>query len=209
VTARISLGRHAVATDEEQDRLAAAWRHWTQAAEALDAADEAQGFQAVGARCRDCLLQLVRAIADDSIVPRGESAFKMGDFIHWSELIAQRIAGGARSEEIRGYLRSNAKATWQVVSWLTHAGSATYPDGSLAVDATANVLKTFAAALVRHERGAPARCPSCSSYRLTSVYAPDAEGVTGYVTACEACGWTDTAPDAQWAAPSSKATPST
>jgi hypothetical protein len=190
---RVFARRNADATEEEQDRLAAAWRHWSQAAEALDAADEAQEFQAVGARCRECLLQSVRAIADKSFVPSGEPPPKMGDFIHWSEFIAQKIAGGGSSEEIRSYLRTAAKATWQLVSWLTHAANATYADAALALDATENVLKTFAAALVRYERGAPTRCPACASYRVTAVYRPDAEGTTPYVSGCEACGWTDAA----------------
>jgi hypothetical protein len=189
LTMRVFAQRAPDATEEEQDRLAAAWRHWTQAAAALDAADEAQEFQAVGARCRECLLQVVRGVADDSFVPPGQEAPKKGDFIHWSELIAHKVASGGSAEEVRGYLRSSAKATWQLVSWLTHAQNAAYADGGLAVDATENVLQAFGSALVRYERGAPARCPACASYRLTAVYQPESDSDTSYVTACEACGW--------------------
>ena len=118
----------------------------------------------------------------------------MGDFSRWSELIAGTIAAGSSAEEVRGFLRSTAKVTWQLVSWLTHAQNATHADGTLALDATQSVLKSFASALVRYERGAPERCPSCSSYRLASVYQPDANFKSPYVTACEACGWMDVGP---------------
>jgi hypothetical protein len=54
LTARLVArsAREASATDEQQDRTPAAWRKFAQAAEAIDKADEAEEFQAVGMRCR-------------------------------------------------------------------------------------------------------------------------------------------------------------
>jgi hypothetical protein len=60
------------------------------------------------------------------------------------------------------------------------------------------VVSTIATALVRHERGAPDRCPSCSSYRLASDYRPEVGGDGAYVTLYVACGWEGTpAPGAE------------
>jgi transcription elongation factor Elf1 len=56
------------------------------------------------------------------------------------------------------------------------------------------MLGTFSDALVRHERGAPDRCPECESYKVVADFRPelmDEEG-GGYVTLCANCGWETT-----------------
>jgi len=189
LTTRIMAQRKGTAVDEQQDRLAAAWRRWTQAAEALDRADEAEEFQAVGMRCRECLLAMARAIANPSMVPEGQEPPKAGDFKHWSGLIAQTIAQGASAEKVRAYLKAVAESTWDLVSRLTHASNAVRFDGHMAVKATENVLAAFGVALIRYERGTPDRCPHCSSYRLVSAYRPDLDIDPPYITLCESCGW--------------------
>lgn len=195
VTTRMMAMRKVTVEDEQQDRLAVAWRRWTQAAEALDRADEAEEFQAVGMRCRESLVALIRAVASDTMVPSGQDVPKAADFIHWSELIANSIAKGASAEEIRGYLKSISKSTWQLVNWLTHASNAVRFDGIMAVDATEHVLASFGAALIRHERGIPDRCPRCSSYRVTTTYRPDLDIDPPYIPFCESCGWTNVPDD--------------
>lgn len=179
-------------SDEERDRLAQSWRRWKQASDALDTADEAEEFQAVGMRCREAMLALVREIATDEMVPEGKDPPKRGDFIHWSEHIADTISPGRKSSYIRKYLKANAKATWELVQWLTHAANATRIDGSFAVNATLTVIGAYGTALVRYERGEPDRCPECSSYRLTSIYRPETNAEPAYATLCEVCGWEDT-----------------
>ena len=129
------------------------------------------------------------------MVPDGEAPPKKGDFIHWTERIADAIARGASSARVRSHLKSTAKSTWELVSWLTHESGATRMDGTLAVAAVAHVLSSFGMALVRHERGEPDQCPTCGSYRLTSYEDPDTAGAV-YVTLCEACGWEDRPEDA-------------
>lgn len=175
--------------DEQRRRLAAVWRRWAQAAEAIDDADEAEEFQAVGMRCRECLLEFVRAVVKPEMLPHGEVAPESGNFIRWAELIAGAVAPGQSAEALRGYLKASAKTTWQLVSWLTHAANANRLDGQIALDATQNLLATFGAALVRYERGSVDRCPQCSSYRLSSDYRPDLDASRPYVTGCESCGW--------------------
>ena len=171
-----------------EGRFAAAWRRWEQAVSALDHANEAEDFQAVGMRCRECLLDLVAATEEPAMVPEGEETPQRANFIEWTELIANAVAHGGSAERVRQYLKGIAEHTWQLVSWLTHAKNATWADGQLAVDATQNVLSAFGAAVIRHERGAPERCPRCSSYRLTIDYRSDLDTE---VMLCEACGWTD------------------
>jgi hypothetical protein len=189
VTARMMATRKATATDQQQDRIAAAWRRWTQAAESLDAADEAEEFQAVGMRCRECLIAMVRATAQPAMVPDGTEAPKAAAFIAWSELIADATASGASASEVRGYLKAMARSTWQLVSWLTHASNAARYDAEMALDATQNTLAAFSMAIIRHERGTPDRCPQCTSYRLRSVHVPDLDLDPPYVTQCDVCGW--------------------
>jgi hypothetical protein len=40
-----------------------AWRRWEQAGEALNEAEEAEDFQSVGMRCRECLIVMVRTLS--------------------------------------------------------------------------------------------------------------------------------------------------
>jgi hypothetical protein len=157
---------------EEQDRLAGAWRRWGQASEAFDAADEAEDFQAIGVRCREALVSFVQDVADPSMVPEGEEAPKAADVIHWTELIANNIAPGASNERVRGYLKAQANATWELVGWLTHAKNGVRMDATLAVEATSHTLFMFGMALIRKERGIPDRCPQCGSYRITRDWRP-------------------------------------
>ncbi len=177
--------------DEQRDRLATAWRRWIQAAEALDRADEAEEFQAVGMRCRECLLAMARDIANDGMVPKEEEPPKGSDFIHWSALIANHIARGSSNSRIRSYLKATAKEAWELVAWLTHATNASRMDGEFAVEATNHILTGFSVALVRFERGAPDRYPNCGSYRLVPDFRPELNVEPPYVTLCEACAWED------------------
>jgi hypothetical protein len=183
--------REAPAGEEEQDRVPSSWRRYEQAADALNEADEAEEFQAVGMRCREALLTFVREVADTAMVPDGEEPPKTGDFIHWTKAIANKIAAGKRPAHLRSYLKSVAKETWELVQWVTHNRSATRFDGEVAVNATSHVLHIFSMALVRFERGVPDRCPACGSYRLISDYRPELGDESPYVTLCGACGWED------------------
>jgi predicted Zn-ribbon and HTH transcriptional regulator len=187
--ARMMARRDGAEDGEQQDRLATAWRRWTQAAEALDRADEAEEFQAVGMRCRECLLAFVRAVAQDSMVPNGIERPKNADFIKWSELIANAVAKGSSSDEIRGYLKTLAKGTWQLVSWLTHASNAVRFDGHMALEATQATLAAFGRALLRFERATPDRCPHCHSYRIGTENASTPDIDPPYIIFCESCGW--------------------
>jgi hypothetical protein len=173
--------------DEElRDRAAAAWRVYEQAAKALDQGDEAEDFQAVGARCRECLISFMSAIADESFVPEGEVAPKKSDYVGWSRCIAAAWASGSHSERLRAYLRNLAEQTWKLVSSLTHEKNATRHDGILALAATAHTIEMFSVTQIRFERGETDRCPACGSYQLSSDY--DAESDLEF-RVCDSCDW--------------------
>ena|GEM_PF-353253 len=174
----------------EQMTLAPAWRRWEQAAEAFQAAEEAEEFQAVGMRCRECLILMVKSGARLEMIDGGSSPPKASDVQAWSEIIANHVAKGTSAKEVRGYLKSMARSTWQLVNWLTHSSSATKSDASLALDATQHVLAAFTTALFRFTQGLPDRCPDCGSYKVGMRYHPDEERVD-LVPGCEECGWWD------------------
>jgi hypothetical protein len=99
VCARIAARSRGAPDDAQKARLTPVWRRWEQAAESLDMAEEAEDFQAVGVKCRESLIQLVRALARPDIVPPGEDAPQRSNFIAWSDLIANAIAGGANAKQ--------------------------------------------------------------------------------------------------------------
>ena len=177
------------ASAPEFERFIAPWRRWEQATEAIDKAEEAEDFQAIGMRCRECLLEFTQAAADLSMLQPGQEAPKRGDFINWSDVIARAIAKGSSAEQVRDYLRTAAKAAWQFVSWLTHAKNAVRADAQIGLDITQHVLPTFGAALLRHEHGTPDRCPNCSSYQVSLDFRSDLSPDRPYVPLCGRCGW--------------------
>ncbi len=171
------------------ERFAAAWRRWEQAAKALDWASEAEDFQSIGMKCRECLLAFVREAQVDVPVPGGIEKPKRADFAHWAELIADKVAPGSHSKEVRGYLRQLASTSWPLVNWLTHTSNAVRYDAELIVSATNHLLGSFAAALIRCESESPDRCPKCSSYQVQSFYVPELEQDPPYLLVCRGCGW--------------------
>lgn len=138
-----------------RNRLAPAWRPWMQAADTLDEADEAEDFQAVGMRCCESMVQVVRALADEKMLPAGAEPPKKADFIGWDEFLADHFADGSSAERVRGYLTALAREAWHLVNWLTRASNAGQPDAALALSATEAVLFAFGTASMRNEMGRP------------------------------------------------------
>lgn len=190
LTARVLARDARKAPDRPEPRLQRTRRQWEQAAQAQSAAEEAEDFQAVGARCRETLLSLAHAIGTSAIIPEGDEPPKASDFIHWSVHIANAAAPGPSSAALRGYLKSAAKETWQYVNWLTHAKNAVRFDGDIAVETVGHYLSLTEQAIERAERAGPDHCPSCGSYRVAGDQSFDLDAAT--VTRrrlCEACGW--------------------
>jgi hypothetical protein len=56
--------------------LPGSWRRWEQAFEAYDSGDEAETFQSVGVRLRECLVSFIGETRCDDLVPEGGTAPK-------------------------------------------------------------------------------------------------------------------------------------
>jgi hypothetical protein len=187
VTARILAMQRGAPDMAQGARLRPVWRRWEQAAESCDTAEEAEDFQAVGMRCRETLIQLVRLLAKPEMVPAGQDSPKRADVIGWSELIADGIAPGSGNDYIRAHLKASTKSAWQLANWLTHTSGATRPDAGFVLDATHHIAAAFGAAVMRFESGAPERCPKCGSYAMTVGFNQDLP--RPYVSECDTCGW--------------------
>ena len=186
--ARVAARRKPEGSESEQEFLVVTNRKLVQASEAFDHADEAEEFQAVGMRCRECLLALVRELTQGSDLAEGEDLPKAGDFPAWNERIANAIAPGDPMEYVRGYLKTTGERGWRLVNWLTHAANAVRHDAELAVNATSHIVNNYASTLLKRRAGAPERCGRCKSYRITVDWHPEL-GETGlYIPRCESCG---------------------
>lgn len=189
VTLRVMQRDQRTVQGPSVDRFAGAIRRWQQAAKAIDEANEAEDFQAVGMKCRECLLTFVRDAQADVPIQAGTERPKRGDFTAWAGLIADWAAPGDHSKDVRQHLKTIADSTWQLVNWLTHARNATLSDAELVVSATNHLLEWFSESLMRRESERPERCPKCSSYQVESFYAPELELDPPYLLTCLACGW--------------------
>jgi hypothetical protein len=161
----------------QADLLPGSWRRWQQAFEAYESGDEAENFQAVGVRLRECLVSFVGETSNDELVPAGTEPPKNADFKGWTELLANYLAGGDSAAKLRSYLKAMAVETWTYVNWLTHAKNAVRMDAEIGLKIVEHLLGMFTAARLRLA-SASVRCEECGSYRVVG-------GV------CEHCEWAD------------------
>ena len=189
VTARMLARQHLEAPVDGPVRefVSKAWRKFEQTAEALEVADEAEDFQAVGMRLRECLITFAQDTSERATVPEGSEPPQKSNFKGWAELLAQAAAPGPHGKQMRSYLRTMALETWDLVAWLTHATNATRSDADTALDAVSHLMQVLSLALIRQERGEPTRCPTCGSYQVTMDYHSDEGEMTPFLR-CEACG---------------------
>ncbi len=157
--------------------LPGSWRRWQQAFEAYDSGDEAENFQSVGMRLRECLLSFLDEACSDELAPEGTASPKRGDFKNWTDLLANYVAPGASAARLRSYLKKMSDETWEYVNWLTHAKNAIRMDAEIGLKVVEHLLGCFTAAQMRLSR-ASTRCAECESYRV----------VAG---TCAVCGWND------------------
>jgi hypothetical protein len=116
VTARLSEKQSRQMPAKRGFPLDETWLRWQKTAEALHNAEEVDDFQAVGVRCRECLLSCVRAISPLVMIPDGHLRPKAGDFVHWAELITELMIPNQGYDEVRNYLKSMSKTTWQMAN---------------------------------------------------------------------------------------------
>src|SRR5207248_4044579 len=62
---RVMAQTHPTINTPAQEIFKSVWRRWQQAADALESAEEAEQFQAVGTHLRECLVSLSHEIAED------------------------------------------------------------------------------------------------------------------------------------------------
>jgi hypothetical protein len=188
VMARVAAKREPEGSEAEQEFLLITNRKLVQTGEAFDKADEAEEFQAVGMRCRECLLTLVRELIDGSDLSEGPDLPKAADFTGWNERIGNAVAPGASAEHVRGYLKTTGERAWRLANWLTHASNAARSDADLALRATHHVVENYALAVLRRTMDVPQRCERCRSYKVTVDWRPDLGPSGLYIARCEACG---------------------
>jgi hypothetical protein len=157
--------------------LPGSWRRWEQAVEAYDGVDEAETYQAVGMRLRECLVSFLSETCGDPLVPEGGTRPNDTDFRGWAELLANALAAGSSAAKLRSYLKKSAVETWDYVNWLTHYKNALRMDAEIGLKLVEHLLGVFTAARLRIGRSS-LRCEECSSYRIEA-------GVCAY------CGWED------------------
>lgn len=186
--ARMMAHNEFAVPSEEAQRFAAVWRRWEQAGEAFQDSIEAEEFQAVGMRCREGLIAFVKEASSAVILPHDVIRPHGADYVRWSELIADVVAAGRSAERRRGYLKSVARSTWELVNWLTHAGNATRSDAEIALNATEQALFVFSMSYIRFERGEPERCPECGSYRIADVHQRRKRKQSVRIVTCGRCG---------------------
>lgn len=162
---------------ESADLLPGSWRRWQQAFEAYESGDEAEAFQAVGMRLRECLVSFLEETTTSELVPAGEEQPKAADFKGWTELLANALAAVESAAKLRSYLKKTAVETWDYVNWLTHAKSAVRMDAEIGLKTVEHLLGMFTAARLRL-RLTNQRCEECGSYEM----------VAGE---CRQCAWAD------------------
>jgi hypothetical protein len=145
-----------------------AWRLWEQAVDAMVTSREAEDFQAVGVRLRETMVTFAGEIADVDLVPEGSESPKGADVVAWSNLLADRLAAGSSSAQLRSYLKRLARETWDFVNKLTHAKNAGSYDAEIGAAAVSHFLSTVIAVRMRWAAGDNDRCEACGSYRMAA-----------------------------------------
>lgn len=178
------------ADDDRREHAEGAWRRYSAAVEAMNTANDAEDFQAVGVKCRESLLALARENCDASWVGEVSDPPQLDNLKKWMSIFADRLLPSGRQ---RSYLKDVTDKTWDLTVSLQHNTDATPWDAEMALSAVEHLLHFFMLVRVKHERGAPARCPRCGSYRLAGDGEVDeVDGEEGYAewTVCAACEWT-------------------
>ena len=155
--------RKSLTDPETEEHVSASWRRFGQVIDGMNDAEESEDFQAVGVKCRDALLALGKEHADAEWVGDVEDPPKAADFKGWANILAERLTEAGR---LRSHLKAIADKTWDLTVWLQHNSNATPVDADIVIEATGQVIGTFAKLIRHREYGEPERCPRCDSYRV-------------------------------------------
>lgn len=188
---RMSARQHSNASDEDIWKAQKTWRQLEQTHEAFEKADEAEDYQAIGARCRETLITFCCEIAARKIVAQIETEAKKGDVKAQLEAVYTALASGNPMRKIRAHLKSSVSDTWELVGWLTHHKNAVKQDAEYVIEATQQLILNTMMIINRAEKPAPKRCPRCKSYRLIEDFRTELMNTSEhpYIELCETCGW--------------------
>ena len=138
-------------------------------------------------KCRDALIALGKEHAAAEWVGAVNNPPKAADFKGWANVFADRLSEAGR---LRSYLKAIVDKTWDLTVWLQHDGNATPVDADIVIEATGQVIGTFAKLIRRHEHGKPDRCPRCESYRMRQEVETDEEQMGFWESeVLPSCGW--------------------
>jgi hypothetical protein len=107
----------------------------------MNDAEESEDYQAVGVKCRDALIALSKEHAAAEWVGDVNNPPKAADFKGWGNIFADRLSEAGR---LRSYLKAIVDKTWNLTVWLQHNSNATSVDADIVIEATAQVIGTFA-----------------------------------------------------------------
>jgi hypothetical protein len=153
-------------TESGASLLPKTWRLWEQAVEGMTTSREAEDFQSVGVRLRECMVTFASEIADPDLVSASAEPPKNSDVVGWSELFVAHLASGSSSEQLRSYCKKLTRETWDLVNQLTHAKNAGSYDAEIGIAAVAHFVSTMTAVRMRWSVGPNQRCAACGSYQV-------------------------------------------
>ena len=165
------------------------FRRQEQAKERQERAIEAEDHQAVGMQLRECLISLIVALRRRLEFPPGTELPQEANFIGWSALLTDSCCPGSSNKELRQYLKSAAKDTWQLVNWITHHRNANATASSIAIDACNTIVGHFIQMLVRDKIDNLEQCPVCKSRNVRTHFDHTIGADGEYYVTCGICKW--------------------
>jgi hypothetical protein len=161
-----------------------------EAGAAVTQAHNLAGYQAVGVRCREVLLELI-GVAQDAAVWT-DTPPQRANFRAWTEIICNDLLPGDTNKERRGALKGALESSWTFSNWLTHSKSATWIDADMAHSLIQHAVGMATTLILRELRGVPEECPNCGSPHLVPQQGENttAPGILWERPRCGDCGWT-------------------
>jgi hypothetical protein len=189
-----------VEPDEAQvEHVGKPWRRYAGAVDAMVEAEEAEDFQAVGIRCREVLLALVREYMDTDWVRVQDERPQEANAKAWLGIFANSLTANSKP---RAYLKAIAEKTWDLTVWLQHYVDASELDAEIVLGATQQLLRTFTLLRLRHDQPVRERCPNCDSYQVVEESGEliERDGHFGVLLhdECVRCGWRSEPEFDQW-----------
>ena len=161
-----------------------------EAGTAVTQAHDLAGYQAVGVRCREALLELIGVTQDAAMWT--DTPPQRANFREWVEIICNDLRPGDTNKERRRALKGALDSAWTFSNWLTHSKSANWIDADMAHSLTELASGMATSLIVRELRGVPMGCPNCGSPHLEPEQGENtaAPGVLWERPRCADCGWT-------------------